>query len=49
MRTRTRRVAGWFLTFLTFLISACNEPQAARAAIPGAANPANNLGGGMHP
>ena len=48
MRTRTLAVllAG-LLTFGTLLISERYEP--ARAAIPGAANPPNNLGGRMPP
>jgi len=50
MGNRTLRVmlAG-LLTFGTLLISARNEPQAARAAISGAANPPTNLGGRMPP
>src|SRR5712692_2045924 len=47
-RTLPVMLAG-LLTFGTLLISARNEPQAARAAIPGAANPPTNLGGRMPP
>src|SRR6266852_2124841 len=47
-RTLPVLLAG-LLTFGTLLISARNEPQAARAPIPGAANPQNNLGGQMPP
>src|SRR3989442_13766214 len=47
-RTLPVLLAG-LLTFGTLLISARNEPQAASAAMPGAANPPNNLGGRMPP